>query len=103
MKRFLIPFFKVLLFFLLSATVSFAQQAPDWQWTKKVGSSGVDNGQHIALTKRGWMFVTGRYTGTVDFRGQFGNIRIGGAGSTDMFLALYDDLGYARWVRRGGG
>ena len=82
---------------LLSASAGAA--TPEHEWSQNFGGPGSDTGWTVAVDDLGNVFVTGAFTGTVDFGG--GNLV--SAGVWDVFLAKYDADGVHQWSRRFGG
>ena len=68
------------------------------QWSQRFGSTGFDWGYAVAVDGSGDAFVTGRFTGTVDFGGG-GRVS---AGTDDIFLAKYNAAGAHQWSQRFG-
>jgi hypothetical protein len=68
------------------------------QWSQRFGSADGDVGYGIAADALGNVFVTGYFSGTVDFGG-------GGlvsAGGFDIFVAKYNSAGAHQWSKRFG-
>jgi hypothetical protein len=68
------------------------------QWSQRFGSTSEDVGSSVAADASGNVFVTGNFSGTVNFGG--GNLV--SAGSWDIFLAKYDAAGVHQWSKRFG-
>ena len=68
------------------------------QWSKRMGSSGLDEARALAADGAGNVCVVGRFTNTVNFGG--GALTDMGLG--DAFIASYDNAGNHRWSRRAG-
>lgn len=64
------------------------------QWTRQLGTAGVEVGNGIAIDSSGNVFVTGYTTGGLD-----GNTN---AGNSDLFLVKYDGAGVKQWTRQLG-
>lgn len=79
--------------------VRLSAQAPDFNWVKKFGSTGLDVGHSIAVDNLGYTYLTGEFTATVSF----GDTSLTSAGNVDFFLVKLDTLGNVMWARRGGG
>lgn len=71
----------------------------DFQWAKKAGGSGEDEGFGISGDPGGNVYVTGYFTGTANFSGT----SVSTNGGTDIFLAKYNSGGDLLWVKKFGG
>ena len=69
-------------------------------WTVSAGGSGSDRGLGIAVDGQGNVFVSGFFTGSVNF-GSGISISANG-GSQDAFVAKYSASGTILWARSGG-
>jgi PKD repeat protein len=69
-------------------------------WSKRLGSTSIDEGSGLAVDPSGEVIVTGSFVGTVDFGG--GPISTPNLGS-DVFLVKYSTAGVHRWSKRLGG
>jgi hypothetical protein len=67
-------------------------------WSKRFGSTGADAAHGVAVDADGNVFVTGYFSGTVDFGG--GGLT--SAGGWDIFLAKYSSSGTHQWSKRFG-
>jgi hypothetical protein len=67
-------------------------------WSMRYGGTGNDAPRSISVDLFGTAFVTGNFSGTVDFGG--GNLV--SAGSSDVFVASYSNAGTPVWSRRYG-
>lgn len=65
----------------------------------RFGSTSLDEGLSLAVDGLGSVYVTGDYNGTVDFGGG----PLVSAGSSDVFVAKYSNLGAHQWSQRLGG
>jgi hypothetical protein len=68
-------------------------------FAERLGGTGVDAMQSLALDANGDIVLAGAFTGTADF----GAGPLVSAGDLDMFVARYDAAGKARWTKRYGG
>jgi hypothetical protein len=68
------------------------------QWSQRFGSVGDDLAYGIAVDASANVFVTGYFSGTVNF----GGIPLASAGSTDIFIAKYNASGVHQWSNRFG-
>ncbi len=68
-------------------------------WSKRFGSTGMDEGNSLAIDAAGNVYLTGNFYYAVDFGG--GPLG-GNAGRYDIFLAKYDSSGNHLWSRSFG-
>jgi hypothetical protein len=68
-------------------------------WAKGIGGPGDDEANAIALDGSGNAYVTGDFSGTVNF----GPATLTTAGGTDIFIAKFDSSGNVLWARDLGG
>jgi uncharacterized protein (AIM24 family) len=71
------------------------------QWGKLAGGSGDDKGNDITVDSSGNVYVTGDFSGTVDFSGS-GAVKTS-AGGTDIFITKYSTSGNLQFVQTAGG
>ncbi|MFC2111141.1 SBBP repeat-containing protein [Bacteroidota bacterium] len=72
-------------------------------WAVKIGGSSMEEGKSIALDNNGNLFITGKYTGTVDFDPGPGTNTITSSGNTDIFIAKFSQSGVYQWAYGIGG
>ncbi|MEI7609884.1 MAG: DUF4347 domain-containing protein, partial [Rhodospirillaceae bacterium] len=77
--------------------------AHDLIYPDSQGSSGNDIGRAIAVDASGNVYVTGSFTGTVDFDPGPGITTMTSAGSTDIFIEKLSATGDLIWTARLGG
>jgi hypothetical protein len=70
------------------------------QWSKRFGDTAYDSGADVGTDNSGNVFVTGSFSGTVNFGG--GNVPFVG-GSSDVFLAKFNTAGVHQWSKGFGG
>ncbi|OQP60372.1 hypothetical protein A3860_33880 [Niastella vici] len=71
-------------------------------WAKTIGGTGDDIGRGINVDIAGNVFLTGSFSGTVDFDAGVGTANYSSYGGTDFYLAKYDASGnYAGAVTAG--
>ena len=68
-------------------------------WSQRFGSTLDDGGYSVATDGLGNVYVTGTFTGTVNFGGS----NLVSAGGLDIFLAKYNAAGVHQWSQRFGG
>jgi hypothetical protein len=64
-----------------------------FEWASVVGGSGVDFANDIELDDNQNIYISGAFSGSVDFDPFTGVTYLGGAGSSDVFVAKYDKNG----------
>lgn len=85
--------------------IFFAKYNPDGSlaWAQRIGGSGVDRGNGIAVDAAGNVFVTGNFRGTVDLDPGPGVLNAtatpGGFDPLDMFIAKYSSSGAMLWTK----
>jgi len=75
----------------------------NYLWAKRMGGTGSDIGNAIALDGLGNVYVTGSFAGTADFDPSVGTAELMSAGGGDIFIAQYDASGNYLWAKRMGG
>jgi len=70
-----------------------------FQWARKAGGGGDDEGYAISSDPSGNCYVTGYFTGGANFSG----VGISAYGSKDIFIAKYNSAGSLVWVKKAGG
>ncbi len=73
-----------------------------WVWSKTVGGTGYDQGNAVAATSTGDVYLTG-YIGSSASGVDFGGGPLISAGLSDVFIAKYSSTGTHLWSRRFGG
>ena len=64
------------------------------QWTKQLGSSGLDSANGIAIDSSGNVYVTGFTFGGLDWNTS--------AGDNDLFFVKYNSSGTKQWTKQNG-
>jgi len=72
-------------------------------WAKKIGGASVDESYKIAVDQGGNAYVTGMYSGTVDFDPGAGTNNLTSAGGGDIFVCKLDTDGNFLWAKSMGG
>lgn len=70
---------------------------------RRLGGTGADFVRSIAVNTSGTIYITGDFTGTVDFDPGAGTQNLISAGSSDIFIGNYDASGNYVYARRMGG
>lgn len=73
----------------------------EWLWS--AGSTSVDRGSAVAVDDDGNVFVTGAFTGTVDFDPGPAVFNLTSAGNVDIYVAKFGADGSFVWAARIGG
>lgn len=72
-------------------------------WVKQVGSSSTDQGRDLAIDAFGDIYITGWFSGMVDFDPNIGIENITAIGDEDAFVQKLDSDGNLLWVKQFGG
>ncbi len=72
-------------------------------WVKSFGGTLTDAGDDITLDNSGNVYVTGSFTGTVDFNPGPGVLNLTSAGTEDIFVSKFDINGNFIWAFAIGG
>ncbi len=93
---------KIVLFFALFLISIVYKAQLTYQWANSAGSStNSEYGQAIASDPSGNVYVTGAFTGVVDFDPSVGTTTLSSlSGTQDIFLAKYDINGAFLWVKQ---
>lgn len=67
-------------------------------WTIQLGGPGADRGEYVKVDVLGNVYVTGSFSGTVDFDPGPGTASLSSAAGTDAFVAKYDAAGNYIWA-----
>ncbi|TAH41787.1 MAG: T9SS type A sorting domain-containing protein [Bacteroidetes bacterium] len=70
-----------------------------FQWVKKFGGTGDNRGRAIAVDASGNSYISGSFSGTVNFGGQ----NLTSSGGNDIFIAKYNSAGTRQWSIKAGG
>ncbi len=73
--------------------------AGNFQWAFSAGSTGVDNGESIVTDTAGNVYVTGFFSGTVDFDPGVPVVNLTSNGSNDVFIQKLSPTGNLIWVK----
>jgi len=72
-------------------------------WIRSMGDIGVSDGRSIYSDGEGGVFITGSFSGTVDFEPGIGSTTKTSLGSIDVFLLRLSTSGNLNWVQTYGG
>lgn len=89
----------------LSAILSFCQlqsKAINYEWAHSMGGAGTDRAYATAYDASGNVYVTGNFSGVVDFDPGPGVQNLSASGTNDIFLAKYDATGKYLWAHSFG-
>lgn len=73
-----------------------------FQWGKRIGGSGIDNAVEV-VGLYNEIYVTGNFSGTVDFNPGTGIFNLTSSGGTDVFILKLDAAGNFLWAKSFGG
>lgn len=72
----------------------------NFYWAKNIGSTNQDRGVSIAVDAFENLYITGYFTGTVDFDPGSGIYNLVSKGSNDIFVAKFTSMGELVWAKR---
>jgi hypothetical protein len=85
--------------FIFSFSLISSAQVSSFGWAEMIGGTLLDESYSIAVDDAGNSYVTGIFTGSVDFS----DTTLTARGATDIFLVKYDPSGQIIWIRQAGG
>lgn len=80
--------------------IGLAGCTPTFNWAFKAGATGHEMGKAIATDTAGNLYVTGHFSGTVDFDPSSAVLNLVAGGSPAMFVAKYTPTGTLVWAQR---
>ena len=83
--------------------VSKLDSAGNLVWAKAMGGTGDDFGVGIVVDNAGNVYITGSFSGTVDFDPGPGAFNLTSAGNNDIFVLKLDSAGNFVWAKAMGG
>ncbi|MCB9255907.1 MAG: SBBP repeat-containing protein [Chitinophagales bacterium] len=72
----------------------------DLTWVKNIGANGANDGFDIKLDGNNNIYITGKFSGTVDFDPGVGTEELVGQGAQNVFVAKYDENGNYIWAEK---
>ncbi len=82
--------------------INSALKAQNFEWARSFGSLFLDQGNSITVDSVGNVYVTGNFSGTVDFDPGTGTYNLTSAGISDVFVQKLDANGDLIWARAFG-
>ncbi|MFK7922857.1 MAG: T9SS type A sorting domain-containing protein [Bacteroidia bacterium] len=86
-----------------SLLLTYSTQAQTHEWSYNLGSTSNDEGRKIATDDQGDVYITGVFTGTVDFNPGIGTINRTSAGGQDGYVVKLSKAGVFQYVYTFGG
>jgi len=83
--------------------ISKLDAAGNFVWAESIGGTGYDIGYGISTDATGNIYITGYFSGTVDFDPGAGVSNMTSAGGRDIFVCKLDPSGNLIWAKRMGG
>lgn len=83
--------------------ISKLDTAGNFIWAKRIGGTTEDAGYSLGFDAAGNVFVTGSFSGTVDFDPGDGVVDLASGGSLDIFILKLDAAGNFAWAKNMGG
>ena len=77
--------------------------AGEFTWAQRMGGSGFDSSQGVAVDADGNVYTAGSFVGSGDFDPGAGTVTLTSAGEDDVFVSKLTSAGAFVWARRFGG
>lgn len=87
----------------LSLLLTYSIQSQTHEWSYNLGSTSNDEGRKIATDDQGNVYITGVFTGTVDFNPGIGTLNRTSAGGQDGYVVKFNNAGAFQYVYTFGG
>lgn len=87
---------------LILILVTFRAATQTFQLGTVIGGTGADQANAVAVDDSANVYVTGKFSGTVDFDPSNSSYQLTSNGQTDIFVAKYNSLGFLKWAFRIG-
>jgi hypothetical protein len=84
-------------------TLSANAQNVNFEWAKSIGGMADDLSRSIVIDSYGNLYITGSFSGTVDFDPGPATFNLTSNGSDDIFITKMDALGNFLWAKNIGG
>tara|TARA_R110002049_G_scaffold65035_1_gene170979 strand:+ start:117987 stop:120212 length:2226 start_codon:yes stop_codon:yes gene_type:complete len=95
--------YNYILFLLSLFSLNIAAQSPGFEWAKSIGGTGDDYSGFVTSDSSGNIYMTGYYTGTVDFDPNSNVENLTSVGNKDIFIQKLDANGNLIWIKSIGG
>jgi len=83
--------------------ITSSAQSPNWLWAKRMGGTSNDYGQSMAVDTFGNVYITGWFSGTVDFNPGVGIFNLTSISYWDTYISKLDASGNFVWAKAMGG
>lgn len=83
---------------ILAIQFTLGAQNANFSWANKIGGTTYDSGNSIVLDSLGNTYITGHFGGTVDFDPSASTATLTSSGTSDVFVAKYNNLGNYIWA-----
>jgi hypothetical protein len=89
---------KLLLSILISLTFLQNAKAQHFDWVKQIGNVTNEHSGSMTIDGKGYVYLTGRFDGTLDFDPGPGVYNLTSSGQNNVFIAKFDTLGNLKWA-----
>ena len=90
-------------FLFLSLIIQCNLYSQEIEWVKSIGGTSSENSTAVVTDSNGFVYVTGYFTGTLDFDPSANVYNLTSNGQYDTYLAKYDASGSIIWAKNFGG